>query len=209
MPQLQDVHSLDGPVALSDVTVAHPSTCPPRVRTASITSATGSTKRLGSSSVSSTPHPLSLRETFTARRAVRSAKRSPRSPKGGIDMTIDHETSSAPTPQAEHGDHAPAEAWDAIAAGYAEHVAPSEQRISDLALDLVGLRADESFLDVAAGPGGLGLAAARRGATVLATDWAPSMLAQFESKVRSEGLANAAARVMDAHALELDSDTST
>ena len=122
-------------------------------------------------------------------------------------MTIDHETSSAQTPQAEHGDHAPAEAWDAIAAGYAEHVAPSEQRISALALDLVGLRADESFLDVAAGPGGLGLAAARRGATVLATDWAPAMLAQFDSKVRSEGLANAAARVMDAHALELDSDS--
>ena len=46
---------------------------------------------------------------------------------------------------------------------------------------LVGLTPGETFLDVAAGPGGLGLAAARLGATVLATDWAPQMVAQFES----------------------------
>ncbi|HEX2804551.1 MAG TPA: class I SAM-dependent methyltransferase [Kineosporiaceae bacterium] len=65
---------------------------------------------------------------------------------------------------------------------------------------------DEKFLDVAAGPGGLGLAAARLGATVLATDWAPQMVAQFESRVRSEGLTDASARVMDAHALDLEDD---
>ncbi len=117
-------------------------------------------------------------------------------------VIIEHESS----PDG-HPDHAPAEAWDAIAAGYAEHVAPGEQRVSALALDLVGLREDESFLDVAAGPGGLGLAAARRGATVLATDWSPAMLAQFEAAVRSEGLANASGRVMDAHALALEHDS--
>ena len=53
------------------------------------------------------------------------------------------------------------EAWDAIAAGYAEHVAPGEQSLSAAALGLVGLTPGEKFLDVAAGPGGLGLAAAR------------------------------------------------
>ena len=106
--------------------------------------------------------------------------------KDTTDMTIDHETSPA-----EHAEFAPPEAWDAIAAGYAEHVAPGEQSLSAAALRLVGLTPDETFLDVAAGPGGLGLAAARLGATVLATDWAPAMVAQFESRARSEGLTDA------------------
>jgi SAM-dependent methyltransferase len=117
------------------------------------------------------------------------------------DTANHHETSAT-----EHAEFAPPEAWDAIAAGYAEHVAPAEQRVSAAALDLVGLEADETFLDVAAGPGGLGLAAARLGATVLATDWAAAMVSQFETRVRSEGLANASAGVMDAHALELEDD---
>jgi SAM-dependent methyltransferase len=116
-------------------------------------------------------------------------------------MSLDHETSPA-----EHAEFAPLEAWDAIAAGYADHVAPGEQSLSAAALRLVGLTPGETFLDVAAGPGGLGLAAARLGATVLATDWAPQMLAQFESRARSEGLTDASARVMDAHALDLEDD---
>ncbi|QMW67926.1 class I SAM-dependent methyltransferase [Mumia sp. ZJ1417] len=114
-------------------------------------------------------------------------------------MTV-HDTS------AEHAEFAPAEAWDAIAAAYAEHVAPGEQSLSAAALRLVGLTPDEAFLDVAAGPGGLGLAAARLGATVLATDWAPAMVTQFEERARTEGLTNATARVMDAHALDLEDD---
>lgn len=122
-------------------------------------------------------------------------------------MTIDHETSPAEHAEhAEHAEYAPPDAWDSIAAGYAEHVAPDEQRVSAAALDLVGLKPNETFLDVAAGPGGLGLAAARLGATVLATDWAPAMVAQFASRARAEGLTNASSRVMDAHALELDDD---
>ena len=52
------------------------------------------------------------------------------------------------------------EAWDAIAAGYAAHVAPGEKDLSVEVLRLVGLTAHDTFLDVAAGPGGLGLAAA-------------------------------------------------
>ena len=116
-------------------------------------------------------------------------------------MTVNHETSAAG-----HAEFAPLEAWDAIAAGYAEHVAPGEQSLSAAALRLVGLTPGETFLDVAAGPGGLGLAAARAGATVLATDWSPQMVAQFESRARSEGLTDASARVMDAHALDLEDE---
>lgn len=115
-------------------------------------------------------------------------------------MTVDHGTSAG------HAEFAPAEAWDAIAAGYAEHVAPGEQQLSTDALRLVGLTPEDELLDVAAGPGGLALAAARLGARVVATDWAPAMVAQFTSRARSEGLTNATAQVMDAHALDLQDD---
>lgn len=114
-------------------------------------------------------------------------------------MTIGRETAAT-----EHAEFASLEAWDTIATGYAEHVAPGEQSLSAAALRLVGLAAGERFLDVAAGPGGLGLAAARLGATVLATDWAPQMVAQFASRARAEGWTNVSARVMDAHALDLE-----
>jgi SAM-dependent methyltransferase len=108
---------------------------------------------------------------------------------------------------ANHEESAPAAAWDQIAAAYATFVEPGEEPVSSAALRLVGLTRDESFLDVAAGPGGLALAAARLGATVLATDWAPAMVAQFHARIRTEGLGNAGARVMDAHALDIEDDS--
>jgi ubiquinone/menaquinone biosynthesis C-methylase UbiE len=105
-----------------------------------------------------------------------------------------------------HQEIAPPQAWDAIAAGYDQFVAPGEESLANDALRLVDLMPGERFLDVAAGPGGLSLPAARLGATVLATDWSPAMIARFESHVRAEGLAQAEGRVMDAHALELEDD---
>jgi cyclopropane fatty-acyl-phospholipid synthase-like methyltransferase len=83
------------------------------------------------------------------------------------------------------------EAWDAIAEGDDRHVAPTEADLAGEALDLAGLRKGERFLDVAAGTGGLGLPAARRGAEVLATDWSPAMIARFTARARAEGLENA------------------
>jgi ubiquinone/menaquinone biosynthesis C-methylase UbiE len=99
------------------------------------------------------------------------------------------------------------EAWDNIAAGYDEFVAPTEVWLANEALKRAGLRPGERFLDVAAGPGGLSLPAARLGANVLATDWSPHMIQRLETRARDEGLANVAARVMDCHSLELDDDT--
>jgi ubiquinone/menaquinone biosynthesis C-methylase UbiE len=105
-------------------------------------------------------------------------------------------------------DHAaPPEAWDAIAKGYDQHVAPQEVELANEALRFVGLEPGERFLDVAAGTGGLSLPAARLGAEVLATDWAPAMIARFEARVREESLSTAAARVMDCHALDLPDDS--
>ncbi|HKY12052.1 MAG TPA: hypothetical protein VJL85_01795, partial [Gaiellaceae bacterium] len=71
--------------------------------------------------------------------------------------------------------HASPKAWDAIAEGYDRYVAPQEAELANEALRLVGLERGERFLDVAAGPGGLSLPAARLGARVLATDWSPAM----------------------------------
>jgi len=102
---------------------------------------------------------------------------------------------------------APPEAWDAIAAGYDEFVAPGEAPFANAGLRLAGLKSGQRFLDVAAGPGGLSLPAARLGAKVLATDWSPAMIERFEARIRDEGLSNAEGRVMDAHDLKIEDDT--
>jgi ubiquinone/menaquinone biosynthesis C-methylase UbiE len=108
---------------------------------------------------------------------------------------------------AQHGEHtAPVEAWDAIAALYDKHVAPGESELATAGLRLVGLQAGDTFLDIAAGPGGLSLPAARLGAKVLATDWSPKMIEHLNARATAEGL-DAEGRVMDCHALELPDDT--
>jgi ubiquinone/menaquinone biosynthesis C-methylase UbiE len=102
---------------------------------------------------------------------------------------------------------APPEAWDAIAEGYDLHVAPREVELAHEALRLAGLAPGQRFLDVAAGPGGLSLPAARLGAQVLATDWSPTMIERFEARVREEDLRDAEGRVMSCHALDLRDDS--
>lgn len=97
---------------------------------------------------------------------------------------------------------APREAWDAIAEGYDRYVAPQEADLANEALRLVGLERGQRFLDVAAGTGGLALPAARMGASVLATDWSPAMIATYEARLRKEGLTGEG-RVMDCHSLDL------
>jgi SAM-dependent methyltransferase len=108
---------------------------------------------------------------------------------------------------ARQGKHGwPVEAWDGIAALYDKHVAPGEADLATAGLRLAGLRAGDTFLDVAAGPGGLSLPAARLGAKVLATDWSPKMIEHFNARVVAEGL-DAEDRVMDCHALDIPDDS--
>jgi ubiquinone/menaquinone biosynthesis C-methylase UbiE len=108
---------------------------------------------------------------------------------------------------AQHGEHAaPVDAWDALAARYDEHVAPGEAEVAMAGLRLARLQPGDTFLDVAAGPGGLSLPAARLGARVLATDWSPKMIDHFNARVRTEDL-DAEGRVMDCHALDLPDDS--
>jgi ubiquinone/menaquinone biosynthesis C-methylase UbiE len=105
------------------------------------------------------------------------------------------------TPTAGHA----VEAWDAIAASYDEHVTAGESDLATAGLRLAGLRSGDTFLDVAAGTGGLSIPAARLGATVLATDWSPAMVECFRTRAEREGI-EAEGRVMDCHHLDLPDD---
>jgi len=99
------------------------------------------------------------------------------------------------------------EAWNNIATGYDEFVAPTEVWLANEALRRARLVPGERFLDVAAGCGGLSLPAARLGAKVLATDWSPTMIEVFEARARKGGLSDVEGRVMDCHTLDLGDDT--
>src|SRR4029078_6483901 len=100
-------------------------------------------------------------------------------------------TTSQGEPATTSDEHAaPVEAWDAIAEGYDRYVAPREADLASEALRLAGVGAGSRFLDVAAGPGGLGLPAGQLGAHVLATDWSPAMIERFQTRVRPAGLPN-------------------
>ncbi len=112
------------------------------------------------------------------------------------------DTQQEATPGAGHA----VEAWDAIAASYDEHVTSGESDLATAGLGLAGLRSGETFLDVAAGSGGLSLPAARLGARVIATDWSPAMVERFRARVAAEGI-DAEARVMDCHHLDLPDDS--
>jgi SAM-dependent methyltransferase len=73
-----------------------------------------------------------------------------------------------------------------------------------LMLDLARIEADTSVIDVAAGSGGQTIAAARRGARVLATDISSNILEEAAAAVRAAGLGNVATRVMDGEVLDVE-----
>ncbi len=81
-------------------------------------------------------------------------------------------------------------AFEGLSAQYAEHV-----------LQLLGLEPGERVIDVAAGTGAFGLLAARAGAKVLATDFAPGMVARLRERIAADRLSNISAEVMDGQAL--------
>jgi ubiquinone/menaquinone biosynthesis C-methylase UbiE len=97
-------------------------------------------------------------------------------------------------------------AWDKIAPGYDEFVTPTNFGLGADALRRAGLRPGMRLLDVAAGSGAVSLSAARLGANVMSVDISPVMVERLKTRAREEGL-NLEARVMDGHALDLESDT--
>ena len=74
---------------------------------------------------------------------------------------------------------------------------------TELMLDLAGVTAGTRVLDIAAGSGGQSIAAARRGADVLATDISSNILAEAEAAARAAGVA-IATRVADGESLGVE-----
>lgn len=96
------------------------------------------------------------------------------------------------------------EAWTAGASGYEAAFAPFTGAYADEALNLTGVAEGTRVLDVAAGSGALSLRAARLGAEVLATDFAPGMVDLLRTRFAEEGFGRATAEVMDGQALSVD-----
>lgn len=92
------------------------------------------------------------------------------------------------------------EGWSGVATAYARAVAPRFEAYAASALDATRLQPGERALDIASGPGTLALLAARRGARVVATDFAPEMVARLRERAAQANLA-IEAEEMDAHAL--------
>jgi ubiquinone/menaquinone biosynthesis C-methylase UbiE len=91
--------------------------------------------------------------------------------------------------------------WDEAARFYDLHVASFTAKFARDAMDLVGVTTGQRVIDVAAGSGALAMAAAQRGAEVLATDFSRGMVELLREKAERLGLSNLRAEVMDGQAL--------
>ena len=98
--------------------------------------------------------------------------------------------------------------WDAAAPAWADHAAYTDDRRADVAERLLALTAPargDRVLELAAGPGGLGLAAATRvapGGAVVISDVAPAMVAIADARAAELGLTNVSTRVLDFEAID-------
>ena len=93
------------------------------------------------------------------------------------------------------------EKWGAIASDYEKAFEGLSSQFAADALELLALRRGERVIDVAAGTGAFSLLAARAGTEVLATDFAPGMVARLRERIVAAGLAGITAEVMDGQAL--------
>lgn len=93
------------------------------------------------------------------------------------------------------------EGWSRIAPIYEQAFEGLSGQYAADVLRRLELRPGQRVLDVAAGTGAFSLLAARAGAEVLATDFAPGMIERLRRRAAAEGLTNLAAEVMDGQAL--------
>src|SRR5687767_9929790 len=95
------------------------------------------------------------------------------------------------------------EMWAAVAPAWDEHADYADARgaeVGERMLELAAPRSGDRVLELACGPGGLGLAAAARvapGGEVVVSDVAPEMTAIAAARARAAGLANVSAHVLD------------
>ena len=93
--------------------------------------------------------------------------------------------------------------WDETVTRYVSVGEAITTAYSRDALEGLELTGETRLLDVAAGTGALSLMAARRGASVVATDLSPGMISFLRERARAVGLAGLDARVMDGQKLDL------
>jgi SAM-dependent methyltransferase len=99
------------------------------------------------------------------------------------------------------------ENWSDGAVGYDESFAAFTAQYVDEMLDRLGVSSGTRLLDVAAGTGTASLRAARRGARVTATDFAPGMVDVLAQRVAAAGHDDAVTAVMDGQDLDLPDDS--
>jgi SAM-dependent methyltransferase len=96
--------------------------------------------------------------------------------------------------------------WDATAEAYARLREPLTLPYGLETLAALQVRPGERLLDLATGTGGVALAAARRGAEVVAVDWSPGMVGFLDARTKEEGVEGVSARVMDGQNLDLPTE---
>lgn len=97
--------------------------------------------------------------------------------------------------------------WSDGATGYEENFGGLHRALRRHGARPAGGRRRDRALDVAAGTGATSMPAVARGATVLATDFAPWMVRVAEQRLRDRGFAGSSARQMDGQALDLADDS--
>ncbi|HEX6459448.1 MAG TPA: class I SAM-dependent methyltransferase [Thermoleophilaceae bacterium] len=103
--------------------------------------------------------------------------------------------------------------WDSVAGGWEEHADFADEREAELTahlLDLVALEPGDRVLELACGPGGVGLAAARRIAGhghVVLSDAAPRMVAVAESRAAALGIHNVSFKQLDLEQIDEPDDS--
>ncbi len=93
--------------------------------------------------------------------------------------------------------------WGDIASDYEKTFEGLSSQFAADVLRLLNLKPGERVIDVAAGTGAFSLLAARAGAEVLATDFAPGMVARLRERSAVAQLSGTSAEVMDGQALEV------
>lgn len=98
-------------------------------------------------------------------------------------------------------------AWDQVVESYEDVFEPFTNCFAAEALRLVPVCSGHRVLDVAAGPGGLTLAALEHGAEVTAIDFSPRMIAHLRRRLSREQRWRSLTVVMDGQRLELPDAT--
>jgi ubiquinone/menaquinone biosynthesis C-methylase UbiE len=95
-----------------------------------------------------------------------------------------------------------AEPWDLVADGYEEMVKPVFEKWARDSVERMALKATDTVLDVACGPGTVALLVAPMVKSVTALDFSSAMIAKLNAAMAANGITNVTARTTDCTALD-------